>query len=208
MESFEQEMKISSAKVRRLRSERGWSQDQLALASGLSLRTIQRVETEGNASRETQVCIAASFGVPLAELVESLVANISVTDQPIGSVVVPIRYKVTAALTGLTLIPALLSFAGIVPAQFDTYVSFSFMATIALFFYSGFGWYFTGAVKNPSHPKRVVQMLFIATSVFCGFASLSRGTPAELGFAAQITLLAIFIYIVLDALIAKRRSVK
>jgi len=61
-------MKISSVVVRRLRTERGWSQDQLATASGVSLRTIQRVEAEGSASRETRVSLAATFNVPLAEL--------------------------------------------------------------------------------------------------------------------------------------------
>lgn len=61
-------MKISSIVVRRLRSERGWSQDQLATASGVSLRTIQRVEAEGSASRETRVSLAATFNVPLAAL--------------------------------------------------------------------------------------------------------------------------------------------
>lgn len=61
-------MKISAAVVRRLRLERGWSQEQLALASGLSLRTIQRVEADGSASLATKVCFAATFGIPLVEL--------------------------------------------------------------------------------------------------------------------------------------------
>lgn len=65
---MEQEMMISSAVVRRLRTERGWSQDQLATASGLSLRTIQRVEADGNASQSTRVSLAATFGVQLSEL--------------------------------------------------------------------------------------------------------------------------------------------
>lgn len=203
METFEQVMKISSAKVRRLRSERGWSQEQLALASGLSLRTIQRVEAEGNAARETQVCIAATFAIALAELGEEFVDH-----KPLPLVALPPRYKVGGALASLMLIPVLFSFAGVIPARFDLYISLSFMAMIALFFYSGFGWYFNCAVKNPSRPKRAVQMLFIATAIFCGFASLSHANPTELGFAAQIALLAVAIYIVLDFFIAKRRAVK
>ena len=63
-------MKIASATVRRLRTDRGWSQEQLAIASGLSLRTIQRVEAEGAASMATRVSLAATFNVPLAELAE------------------------------------------------------------------------------------------------------------------------------------------
>ena len=61
-------MKIASTTVRRLRTERGWSQEQLATASGLSLRTIQRVEAEGSAAMATRVCLAATFEVSLADL--------------------------------------------------------------------------------------------------------------------------------------------
>jgi len=67
---MENEMKISAALVRRLRTERGWSQDQLAIASGLSLRTIQRIEAEGVASMATRVSLAATFGIALAQLSE------------------------------------------------------------------------------------------------------------------------------------------
>jgi transcriptional regulator with XRE-family HTH domain len=68
---MEHEMKISAALVRRLRNARGWSQDQLATASGLSLRTIQRVEAEGVASMGTRVSLAATFSIPLAELADA-----------------------------------------------------------------------------------------------------------------------------------------
>jgi transcriptional regulator with XRE-family HTH domain len=65
---MENEMKVSAALVRRLRTERGWSQDQLAVASGLSLRTIQRIESEGVASMSSRVSLAATFGIALAQL--------------------------------------------------------------------------------------------------------------------------------------------
>jgi transcriptional regulator with XRE-family HTH domain len=65
---MEQVMKISSSIVRRLRNERGWSQEQLAIASGLSLRTIQRVEAEGVASMATKVSLAATYAIDLDQL--------------------------------------------------------------------------------------------------------------------------------------------
>lgn len=68
--AVEHEMKISPTVVRRLRSERGWAQDQLAAAAGVSLRTIQRVEAEGAVSRETRVSLAATFNIPLSDLAE------------------------------------------------------------------------------------------------------------------------------------------
>jgi len=67
---MEHEMKISPSTVRRLRIERGWSQEQLAIASGLSIRTVQRVESEGIASMGTAVSLAATYGVQLIELQE------------------------------------------------------------------------------------------------------------------------------------------
>jgi transcriptional regulator with XRE-family HTH domain len=65
---MEHEMKISPAVVRRSRIERGWSQEQLAIASGLSLRTVQRVEAEGIASLSTAASLAATYGIPLIQL--------------------------------------------------------------------------------------------------------------------------------------------
>ncbi|MBB6183912.1 helix-turn-helix transcriptional regulator [Oleiagrimonas soli] len=65
---MEHDMKVSSSVIRRLRTERGWSQDQLAIASGLSLRTIQRVEAKGIASMASAVSLAATFEVCLIEL--------------------------------------------------------------------------------------------------------------------------------------------
>lgn len=205
MEHYAQEMKISSAKVRRFRSELGWSQDQLALASGLSLRTIQRVEAEGNASRETQVCLAATFGISFIELADDVLLENALAPQPIPVTTLPTRYKVTSILTGLMLIPVLLKFAEVIPAALDPYVSLAFMAMITLFIYSGFGWYFSGAVKNPSHSKRAAQILFIATAVFCGFASLAQGNRAELTVAAQIAFLAVLIYFTVDTFLMVRQ---
>ncbi len=66
--TVEHKMKISPTAVRRLRTERGWSQDQLAIVSGLSLRTIQRVEAEGIASLGTATSLAATYQVKLIEL--------------------------------------------------------------------------------------------------------------------------------------------
>ena len=79
---MEPEMKISSALVRRLRTERGWSQDQLATVAGLGLRTIQRVEAEGVASMATRVSLAATFSIPLAQLSEAEAATAPAAPTP------------------------------------------------------------------------------------------------------------------------------
>jgi len=47
--------------VRKLRLEKGWSQEQLAELAGVSVRTIQRVERGKRASLESLKCLAAVF---------------------------------------------------------------------------------------------------------------------------------------------------
>lgn len=62
------QMKIAADEIRRQREARLWSQEHLAELAGISLRTVQRVETEGNASNETAMALAAAFDLPIAAL--------------------------------------------------------------------------------------------------------------------------------------------
>lgn len=62
------QVNISKEKIRQLRISKGWPQEQLALASGLSVRTVQRVESEGAASLNTAMSLAATFEVDVSEL--------------------------------------------------------------------------------------------------------------------------------------------
>jgi len=55
-------------RVRELRLEKGWSQEQLATVSGLSVRTVQRIEQGGTAGLESQKCLAAAFETDIANL--------------------------------------------------------------------------------------------------------------------------------------------
>ena len=56
--------------VQKLRLQRGWSQEQLAELSGLSTRTIQRLERGQNPSVETLKSVAAVFEIDFNELRE------------------------------------------------------------------------------------------------------------------------------------------
>lgn len=49
--------------VRELRRERNWSQEQLAKFSGLSLRTVQRIESSGKAGYGSVSALAAAFEI-------------------------------------------------------------------------------------------------------------------------------------------------
>lgn len=57
------DMKAKSSLIRKHRLDRMWSQEQLADVSGLSLRTIQRLEARGSASQESIKALAAVFEV-------------------------------------------------------------------------------------------------------------------------------------------------
>ncbi|KPQ05282.1 MAG: putative membrane protein [Idiomarinaceae bacterium HL-53] len=56
-------MNISSEKIKQLRTQRGWSQEQLSEMCGVNLRTIQRLEKRGTASQETLKALASVFDV-------------------------------------------------------------------------------------------------------------------------------------------------
>ncbi len=62
------DMKVDTHQIRMLREARGWSQEQLATISGLSPRTIQRMETDGRASGESRMAVASALGVEPMQL--------------------------------------------------------------------------------------------------------------------------------------------
>lgn len=64
-------MKINAELVKKLRADKQWSQEQLAAACGLNLRTIQRLENTGNASIESVRSLAAVFAVDASSLLLS-----------------------------------------------------------------------------------------------------------------------------------------
>jgi transcriptional regulator with XRE-family HTH domain len=59
---------ITLAEIKKLRLERHWSQEQLAEMSGLSTRTIQRIESGQNADFETLKSLASVFEINLSSL--------------------------------------------------------------------------------------------------------------------------------------------
>ncbi|MDB9998915.1 helix-turn-helix domain-containing protein [Porticoccaceae bacterium] len=56
--------------IRKLRLKKGWSQDQLAQMSGLSARTIQRIERGQSSSAESLKSLAAVFEIEFTSLVK------------------------------------------------------------------------------------------------------------------------------------------
>lgn len=62
--------------VRKLRLQKGWSQEQLAEMSGLSVRTIQRIERGKKAGLESLKSLAAVFEIDLSQLYEDKPMNL------------------------------------------------------------------------------------------------------------------------------------
>ena len=58
---------INIRDIKQMRLDRHWSQDQLAEMSGLSIRTIQRIENGGNAGLESLKSLAAVFETNIAD---------------------------------------------------------------------------------------------------------------------------------------------
>lgn len=64
-------MSVSNSNIIQLRKNRGWSQEKLAAISGLSTRTIQRIENDGNCSLDSKMALASAFEIAPQKLSEN-----------------------------------------------------------------------------------------------------------------------------------------
>ncbi|MDH5629291.1 MAG: helix-turn-helix domain-containing protein [Gammaproteobacteria bacterium] len=62
------DIKLNSTKIKDLRNQHAWTQNQLADVSGLSLRTIQRIESNGSSSIESAKSLAAVFEIKVEDI--------------------------------------------------------------------------------------------------------------------------------------------
>ncbi|AOW77711.1 transcriptional regulator [Colwellia sp. PAMC 20917] len=62
-------MDVNAKKIKELRTAKGWTQQHLADACAISLRTVQRVERYGNASQDTVLGLASVFEIAQTEIV-------------------------------------------------------------------------------------------------------------------------------------------
>ena len=61
-------MKINADLVLKARKQKAWSQEELATASGLNLRTIQRIESEASASLQSKKALASALDLDVHDL--------------------------------------------------------------------------------------------------------------------------------------------
>jgi transcriptional regulator with XRE-family HTH domain len=98
-------MKLDNAKLKQLRKSNAWSQSHLAEASGISMRTIQRIEKTGVASPESAKCICSALDIRFDEL--------SVHDNyrsSVYSLAASLKFKVTNIDKKATLISFIIAF--------------------------------------------------------------------------------------------------
>lgn len=82
-------MLLDKTKVKFERQQRAWSQAQLAESSGMSLRTVQRIEKDGKASLESAKALAAVFCVPVNQMYLTELEN----EEPPGSSAVKLEQR-------------------------------------------------------------------------------------------------------------------
>jgi len=69
--------------IQERRRDKGWSQEELARHSGLSTRTIQRIESGQKAGLESLKCLAAVFETSISALMqEQTMSGQETTDRP------------------------------------------------------------------------------------------------------------------------------
>jgi transcriptional regulator with XRE-family HTH domain len=70
---------IDGELVRKLRTVKSWSQEELGQISGLSARTVQRIETEGSGSLDSRRALASAFGLKPEDLLAAHADNAAST---------------------------------------------------------------------------------------------------------------------------------
>lgn len=61
-------MEVRSDVIRHYRQTKGWTQQHLADAASLSLRTVQRAEREGTTAKESAMAICSALMIDITEL--------------------------------------------------------------------------------------------------------------------------------------------
>jgi len=69
-------MTVSKQIIKLLRKERGWSQERLSIISGLSERTIQRIEKSGDCSLDSKLALASVFEVPPNDIEDKVASQL------------------------------------------------------------------------------------------------------------------------------------
>lgn len=204
---MDDDMKLSANTVKRLRHDRAWSQEQLAEVADVSLRTIQRVESDGNASLETRKALAAAFTVDVRTLAEPEVGQpalaAALSAMPSSSPAAPpIPLAGSQRIYYATLVAAVLAAAGsagsAITGWSDDIATIALMVAIAAAMFGGFGWYGgQAAAAAPATPARkTVRFGFVMGAIALLFAGFSAAPREMATMSLQMVALASTLYFV------------
>ena len=102
------DMSVDREFVRRLRLDKSWSQEKLADEAGVSLRTVQRVESDGVASHRSCRAIAEALGVEPAEIRNGVGSDPQPMEPSVRSVEIVSPYRFALMRTGQALVVSVL----------------------------------------------------------------------------------------------------
>lgn len=170
------DMKIKTNKIKALRKEKLWSQEELSVASGLGIRTIQRAESSGSASMETVKALSAAFEVGAEEFLKQPSNRIPYFNIQLGYVFIWLSI-ILAAYAAFQLQREAIDFA-----------SFGFMIGLAAIFAVLFStltvkvnsdeisWYFGfGFLKKTVAVQDIVKAESVRNRLWYGFGIRSLG---------------------------------
>jgi transcriptional regulator with XRE-family HTH domain len=105
-------MDVNASKIKAFRTSNGWTQQHLADACAISLRTVQRVERYGNASQETLASLSSVFEVLQAELIVAEQSVELVNEAVINGISAQSQALIVAALFGAVVGALIMYIAG------------------------------------------------------------------------------------------------
>jgi DNA-binding XRE family transcriptional regulator len=94
-------VEVSADLIKQMRQERGWTQQHLADACSVNLRTIQRVEKQGQAANETVLALCAVFEVERSRL--SVIPVVNAAQLEVVTYRNPLMFILVALLSGILL---------------------------------------------------------------------------------------------------------
>jgi len=174
------DMQVDSTLIRSEREKRAWSQEHLATLTGLSLRTIQRIETTELASYESISAISAVLEIPVAELRVEVPLSAKIT-APSPKAPPPANYR--APRNKLHLVPSILAALGIILASAIAVrtsdskwlvMAGPLLLAVILLGADILAFRTQGKKRGPSIPTVVFSMAFLAACAIVSF-----GNPAQ-----------------------------
>ena len=85
-------MKLDIHKLKKLRESKAWNQTHLADVSGMSLRTIQRIEKSGKVSQGSAMSICSAYDILVEDVLVSEIRQVNTDSSFLAELVYQIKH--------------------------------------------------------------------------------------------------------------------